>query len=74
MVFGQCASDLRLMVGVNFGRPQRSSHHKMSSQNLRLQILAPLRSASVTLSAIASTSLFLRAIPVGEFTADATAT
>ena len=36
--FGQCTSDSRLMVGVNFGRPQRSSHHKMSSQNLRLQI------------------------------------
>ena len=74
MVFGQCTSDSRLMVGVNLGRPQRSSHHKMSIQNLKLQILAPLRSASVTLSAIAPTSLFLRilrTIPVGEFTADA---
>ena len=37
MVSRQCTSDSRLMVGVNFGIPQRS-HHKMSSQNLRLQI------------------------------------
>ena len=36
---GQCTSDSRLMVGVNFGRPQRSSHHKMSSQNLRLLVI-----------------------------------
>lgn len=39
MVSGQCTSDSRLMVGVNFGRHQRSSHHKMSSQNLRLLVI-----------------------------------